>query len=70
MFDSSVTRGEPSSFQLNEVIDGWTEGVQRMVEGDKVRLWIPEDLAYRGAAGSPQGMLVFDIELIRIEGAH
>jgi FKBP-type peptidyl-prolyl cis-trans isomerase len=68
MFDSSVTRGEPSSFQLNEVIDGWTEGVQRMVEGDKVRLWIPEDLAYRGAAGSPQGMLVFDIELIRIEG--
>jgi peptidylprolyl isomerase len=54
---------------LDQVIDGWTEGVQRMVEGDKARLWIPEDLAYRGAAGQPKGMLVFDIELIRIEGA-
>jgi peptidylprolyl isomerase len=69
MFDSSVSRGTAASFTLDQVIDGWTEGVQRMVEGDKARLWIPEDLAYRGAAGQPKGMLVFDIELIRIEGA-
>jgi peptidylprolyl isomerase len=68
MFDSSVTRGEPSSFALNGVIPGWTEGVQRMVEGEKVRLWIPEPLAYDGAPGKPAGLLVFDIELIRIGG--
>jgi FKBP-type peptidyl-prolyl cis-trans isomerase len=67
MFDSSVKRGEPSTFALNQVIDGWTEGLQRMVEGEKVRLWIPEDLAYRGAPGQPAGMLVFDVELIKIE---
>jgi peptidylprolyl isomerase len=66
MFDSSVVRGEPSTFALNGVIPGWTEGVQRMVEGEKVRLWIPEPLAYDGAEGKPAGMLVFDIELIRI----
>ena len=68
MFDSSVTRGEPSSFPLNGVIRGWTEGVQMMVEGEKRRFWIPADLAYGNSsrAGAPQGMLVFDIELIRI----
>ena len=66
MFDSSVASGQPATFALNEVIDGWTEGVQRMVEGDKVRMWIPEGLAYGGAAGQPKGMLVFDIELIKI----
>jgi len=67
MFDSSVTRGEPATFALNQVIDGWTEGLQRMVEGEVARLWIPEDLAYRGESGQPAGMLVFDVELIRIE---
>ena len=67
MFDSSVARGEPSTFGLNQVIDGWTEGLQRMVEGEKARLWIPEDLAYGGVPGQPAGMLVFDVELIRIE---
>lgn len=68
MFDSSVTRGEPSSFSLNGVIRGWTEGVQMMVEGEKRRFWIPAELAYGNSsrAGAPQGMLVFDIELIRI----
>jgi FKBP-type peptidyl-prolyl cis-trans isomerase len=66
MFDSSVARGEPSSFALDEVIPGWTEGLQMMVEGEKRRFWIPEPLAYKGAAGSPQGMLVFDVELIKI----
>ncbi len=67
MFDSSVARNEPISFGLNQVISGWTEGVQLMVEGEKRRLWIPETLAYRGQAGAPKGMLVFDVELIRIE---
>ena len=67
MFDSSAARGEPSTFALNQVIDGWTEGLQRMVEGEKARLWIPEDLAYGGAPGKPAGMLVFDVELIRID---
>jgi peptidylprolyl isomerase len=67
MFDSSVTRGEPATFGLNEVIPGWTEGVQLMVEGEKRRFWIPEALAYRGRPGAPRGMLVFDIELLKIE---
>jgi peptidylprolyl isomerase len=67
MFDSSVSRGEPISFGLNQVIAGWTEGVQLMVEGEKRRLWIPEPLAYGGRPGAPAGMLVFDVELIRIE---
>jgi peptidylprolyl isomerase len=61
MFDSSVG-GLPFQARLNRVIAGWTEGVQLMVTGEKRRLWIPEDLAYRG--GDPSGMLVFDVELI------
>ena len=67
MFDSSVARNEPISFGLNQVIPGWTEGVQLMVEGEQRRLWIPEKLAYGGQRGAPQGMLVFDVELIKIE---
>lgn len=67
MFDSSVATGRPATFALNQVIDGWTEGLQRMVEGEKARLWIPEHLAYAGAPGQPAGMLVFDVELVRIE---
>src|SRR6266550_8507164 len=63
MFDSSVLRGKPSSFPLNRVIAGWTEGVQLMVEGEKRRFWIPEALAYKGQR-EPKGMLVFDVELI------
>lgn len=68
MFDSSVARGEPATFRLDEVIPGWTEGVQMMVEGEKRRFWIPARLAYENSPnpGAPQGMLVFDIELIRI----
>jgi FKBP-type peptidyl-prolyl cis-trans isomerase len=65
MFDSSVTRGEPSTFPLNQVIKGWTEGVQLMVEGEKTRFWIPEPLAY-GGRRAPFGLLVFDVELIKI----
>lgn len=57
--------GEPATFKLNEVITGWTEGLQLMVEGETRRFWIPEQLAYRGRR-EPYGMLVFDIELISI----
>jgi len=64
MFDSSITRGKPATFPLNRVIPGWTEGVQLMTKGEKVRFWIPEDLAYKGDAGAPSGTLVFDIELL------
>jgi peptidylprolyl isomerase len=66
MFDSSVTRGKPIEFPLDGVIAGWTEGVQLMVEGEKTRFWIPENLAYQGKQ-PPFGMLVFDVELIRIK---
>jgi peptidylprolyl isomerase len=69
MFDSSVTRGHPTSFSLDRVIKGWTEGVQLMVEGEKMRIWIPGTLAYGDKPtrpGAPSGMLVFDIELQKI----
>ena len=66
MFDSSVTRGMPATFPLNRVIAGWTEGVQLMVEGERTRFWIPEPLAYKGQR-PPLGMLVFDVELLKIE---
>ena len=64
LFDSSVMRGAPASFGLGDVIEGWTEGVQLMVVGEKTRFWIPEKLAYKGQSGVPSGMLVFDVELI------
>jgi peptidylprolyl isomerase len=67
MFDSSVSRGKPATLSLGEVIPGWTEGMQLMVEGERTRFWIPQELAYKGEAGSPRGMLVFDVDLIRIE---
>jgi len=67
MFDSSVTKGTPTTFRLDDVIKGWTEGVPLMVEGERTRFWVPESLAYGGKGDGPRGMLVFDIELIRIE---
>ena len=67
MFDSSVARGMPATLALSDVIRGWTEGMQLMVEGERTRFWIPQDLAYKGEAGSPRGMLVFDVDLIKIE---
>jgi peptidylprolyl isomerase len=67
MFDSSVTKGQPATFRLDDVIKGWTEGVPMMVEGERTRFWVPENLAYGGKGDGPRGMLVFDIELIRIE---
>lgn len=69
VFDSSVDRGQPLSFGLNQVIRGWTEGLQLMVEGEKVRLFIPSDLAYgnRAAGSIPGGsVLIFDVELLEI----
>jgi FKBP-type peptidyl-prolyl cis-trans isomerase len=66
MFDSSVARNHPISFGLNNVIAGWTEGVQLMSPGDKYRFWIPEKLAYQGKPGAPAGMLVFDVELLKV----
>jgi peptidylprolyl isomerase len=67
LFDSSIVRGAPATFGLKQVIPGWTEGLQLMVVGEKRRLWIPEDLAYGGRPGRPQGMLVFDVELLDIK---
>jgi peptidylprolyl isomerase len=66
-FDSSIVRGQPATFPLNQVISGWTEGLQLMVVGEQRRFWIPQKLAYRGARGKPAGMLVFDVELISFE---
>lgn len=69
LFDSSVARGETTSFGLNQVIPGWTEGLQLMVEGEKRRFWIPADLAYgeNPGGGRPGGMLCFDVELVKIK---
>lgn len=67
MFDSSVTRNQPAEMSLQGVIAGWTDAVPLMSPGDKYRLWIPEQLAYKGAPNKPQGMLVFDIELLEIK---
>lgn len=69
VFDSSVDRGEPISFGLNQVIPGWTEGLQLMVEGEKTRLFIPSNLGYGNrSAGKikPGSTLIFDVELIGI----
>jgi peptidylprolyl isomerase len=66
MFDSSVKRGRTAKFPLGGVIAGWTEGLQLMQEGEQRRLWIPEELAYKGRPGKPAGMLVFDVELVKV----
>jgi len=69
VFDSSRERGEPVTFGLNQVIPGWTEGLQLMNEGSRVKLYIPSDLAY-GPGGNqrigPNETLVFDVELIEV----
>lgn len=71
-FDSSIDRGEPAVFPLNQVIKGWTEGLQLMNVGSKYKFYVPGELAY-GAQGQPQGgigpnqVLVFEVELLSIE---
>jgi peptidylprolyl isomerase len=71
MFDSTSTRNQPAEFGLHSVIAGWTDGIPMMQVGDTFRFWIPESLAYKGAPGKPQGMLVFDVELLEIKpGMH
>jgi FKBP-type peptidyl-prolyl cis-trans isomerase len=67
MFDSSISHGPPVEFPLDQVIKGWTEGVQLMVKGEKRRFWIPGPLAYGDTPtrpGAPAGTLVFDVELL------
>lgn len=70
VFDSSVKRGQPISFGLNQVIKGWTEGVQLMVMGEKTRFFIPADMAYgnKGAGSDIPGgsTLIFEVELLGI----
>ncbi|AJR08142.1 FKBP-type peptidyl-prolyl cis-trans isomerase [Photobacterium gaetbulicola] len=69
VFDSSVDRGETIQFGLNQVIKGWTEGLQLMVEGEKTRFFIPAELAYgnRSIGAIPPGsVLIFDVELFKI----
>jgi FKBP-type peptidyl-prolyl cis-trans isomerase FklB len=71
VFDSSVDRGEPTSFGVNQVIPGWTEALQLMNKGSKYRLYIPQELAYGanphpGGAIEPYMALIFDVELIEI----
>jgi peptidylprolyl isomerase len=74
MFDSSIPRGEPATFPLDHVIPGWAEGLQLMKVGDKMRFWIPGNLAYDdprhpARPGTPRGMLVFDVELLSVGAA-
>lgn len=71
VFDSSVGRGQPATFGLDQVIPGWTEGLQKMREGEKAEIVIPQDLGYgaRGAGGAipPYQTLVFQVELIKVQ---
>lgn len=70
VFDSSVERGEPITFGVNQVIDGWTEALQLMQEGDKWILYVPYELGYgeRGAGGQipPYATLIFEVELLEV----
>merc|ERR1711979_140051 len=71
-FDSSYDRGSPTTFAPNQVIKGWTEAMQLMVEGDKWEMYIPSELGY-GDSGSPPNIgggdvLVFTMEIIKING--
>jgi FKBP-type peptidyl-prolyl cis-trans isomerase len=69
VFDSSIKRGNPAQFKLNQVIKGWSEGIKLMNVGSKYKFWIPADLAYGDQGGGvikPGSMLIFDVELLDI----
>jgi FKBP-type peptidyl-prolyl cis-trans isomerase len=71
-FDSSIKRKEPAEFQLDQVIPGWTEGIQKVTKGGKIKLYIPPALGYgdQGNQGIPPGStLVFEVELLEIKPA-
>lgn len=68
-FDSSYERGQTAKFKLNQVISGWTEGLQLVNEGSKVQFWIPSELAYgeQGGRGiEPNSTLIFEVELLKV----
>jgi peptidylprolyl isomerase len=70
-FDSSYDRGQPATFSLNQVISGWTEGLQLMTVGDRFRFWVPPELGYGSQANGPipaNAVLVFEVELLGING--
>jgi FKBP-type peptidyl-prolyl cis-trans isomerase FklB len=71
-FDSSYRRGQPTTFAPNQVIPGWTEAMQLMVEGDKWKLALPSEIAYgdrrMGKDITPGAVLLFDIEIVKVKG--
>jgi len=70
VFDSSVDRGEPISFGLNQVISGWTEGVQLMVAGDKFKFFIPSNLGYGNSSSgkiTAGSLIIFEVTLLEIQ---
>lgn len=66
-FDSSVSRGQPATFPIPRLFPGLKEGLQMMTVGESRRFWIPGEMAFAGQRGRPQGMVVFDVELLEIK---
>jgi peptidylprolyl isomerase len=66
-FDSSVSRGRPATFPIAKLFPGLQEGLQMMTVGESRRFWIPGKMAFEGQKGRPQGMVVFDVELLEIK---
>src|SRR5262249_24122201 len=66
LFDTTVVDHRPKQVSLQRAMPGWTDGLQVMVVGETTRFWIPAELAYKGKESRPQGMVVFDIELLDI----
>ena len=66
-FDSSYERNQPASFRLDQVIPGWTEGMQLVGEGGRIELYIPYKLAYRSSGPLAHRTLIFDVELLSVQ---